>query len=292
LDLFDPAGTKIGQSLRWGEVEVVANPAARLDPALAGPALAVDDAVALLGSGLSVGEAAAGSQVELTLVWRAEAPPGPRELVLRLLGPDGAVAAEQRGPPLRGRYPPERWRAGELVRDQERLALPPTAPSGGYRVWAGLAAPGAEPRGAEIGALRVHAVPRRFDQAQVPHPLEVDFGDGVRLAGWDLARPEPGRARLTLYWRPSGTPVRDYRIFNHVLDAAGKILTQRDGVPVNWSRPTTGWVAGESIEDVYELDLPPGAPLRLRIGVYEPTGGQRLRTPGGDDHVDLTELGP
>jgi hypothetical protein len=293
LDLFDPAGTKIGQSLRLAEIEVVAGQPGRADPSLAGQRAALDGALSLVGSGLSVAEAAAGSQVELTLVWRAEAPPGPRDLVLRLLAADGATVAEQRGPPLRGRYPTDRWGAGELIRDQERLALPATLASGAYAVWAGLAAPGQEARGAEIGRLRVSAVPRRFDLPPVPHPLEVDFGDAVRLAGWELVRTAPDRGRLTLYWRPTGTPAREYRVFNHVLDAAsGKILTQRDGVPVNWSRPTTGWVAGESIEDVYDLELPPGARLRLRTGVYEPTGGQRLLTPAGADYVDLTELAP
>src|SRR5207302_7444208 len=152
---------------------------------------------------------------------------------------------------------------------------------GSYRFWVGFARTGGQPSGVELpGQLQVSGVARSFEMPPIAHPRDVDFGDGVRLAGWDVARPTLDKARLTLYWRPTATPTHDYHVFNHVLDAGEKIVSQRDGVPVDWSRPTTGWLAGEAIVDVYELDTPPGSgPLRLRIGVYEPTSGQRLRTP-------------
>jgi 4-amino-4-deoxy-L-arabinose transferase-like glycosyltransferase len=290
LEVVDASGTRIGQTLTWDGINVRANPEVLTDPALKGPTGPVDEGVALVGSGVSAGEAAAGSSLDLTLLFRTSAAPGPRDLVLRLVGPDGAPAAEQRGAPLGGRYPADRWTASELVRDQERLAIPPTLAAGTYGVWVGLARPGAEPAGVAIGQVKVSGVARRFELPPIEHPLERDFGDGVRLVGWALARSEPTKGKLTLYWRPSATPSRDYHVFNHVLDRSEKILTQRDGVPAAWGRPTAGWVANEVVEDSYDLDLPAGAgPLKLRIGVYDPVSGKRLLV-GGDDHLDLTEL--
>jgi hypothetical protein len=65
-------------------------------------------------------------------------------------------------------------------------------------------------------------------------------------------------------------------------------VAQRDSVPADWTRPTRGWVAGEYVLDHHELELPHGtAGLRLRIGLYDPATGQRLRTADGRDHVDV-----
>jgi len=288
LDVRDQAGTKLGPSLVVDDAAVSLGDQTRADPQLKGPTGQVDDAVALVGSGLSQTEVAAGASFETTLLWRAAAAPGPRERVLRLVGPDGKVAAERRDAAGMGRYPADRWRPGDLVREQARFTVPPTLPGGDYQLWAALAPPGVEPRGLTIGTLRVTAIPRQFTLPPIAHRLDADFGDGLRLRGWDATRPDPGHVRVTLVWQPSATPSRDYRVFNHLVDAADKIVAQQDGVPVNWSRPTTGWLAGEAIEDVYDIALPPNVPpLKLRVGLYEPTGGQRLHLANGDDHLDL-----
>ncbi|HEV8637996.1 MAG TPA: glycosyltransferase family 39 protein [Chloroflexota bacterium] len=291
LEIRGPDGRPIGHSAGLGAARVGPTLGPAGDPGLGGATGTIDAAVELAGSGISTGQVPAGTPVETTLLWRAERPPGPRELVLRLLGPGQAVVHEQRLPTGNGRYPAERWRAGELVRDQARLIVPPTQASGAYRLWAGLAPPGGEPSGLTIGALEVRGVARLFERPPIEHRLDVAFGDGVRLAGYAVARPSPTRARLTLLWQAGGTPSRDYKVFNHVLDPAGQIVAQRDSVPADWTRPTTGWVAGEYVVDRYELELPAEArDLRLRIGLYDPATGDRLPTADGRDHLDLGAL--
>ncbi len=51
-------------------------------------------------------------------------------------------------------------------------------------------------------------------------------------------------------------------------------------------------LSGEYLTDPHQINVnsaaPPGA-YRLRIGLYDPTTGQRLLTPDGKDHV---EIGP
>jgi hypothetical protein len=298
LEIRGPDGRPVGQSAALGAATIGpglagagASAAPAVDPGLVGPRGAIDGAVELVGSGVSAREVAAGASVELTLLWRAARSPGPRELVLRLLGPGDAAAYEQRLPTGNGRYPAERWRPAELVREQARLGVPPVQAPGSYRLWAGLAPPGGDPAGLVIGTLEVTGVARAFERPAIDRPFEVAFGDGVGLAGFSVARPAPGRARLTLLWRASATPGRDYKVFTHVLDPSGEIVAQHDGVPADWTRPTRGWVAGEYVLDGHDLELPPGATgLRLRIGLYDPATGDRLRAADGRDYVDLAPL--
>jgi hypothetical protein len=70
-----------------------------------------------------------------------------------------------------------------------------------------------------------------------------------------------------------------YRVFVHLLDVDGNLVTQSDAVPDYWLRPTTGWVPGEYIRDRHALTIPPGAPAppyTLRLGWYDAVTRQRL----------------
>ena len=91
--------------------------------------------------------------------------------------------------------------------------------------------------------------------------------------------------RLPLVWRAEMETATSYHVFVHLVDEAGNILAQSDGVPGDWTRPTTGWLPGEYVTDVHTLILPaelPDGPLTLRAGLYAPTTGKRLRTDGAD----------
>ena len=62
-------------------------------------------------------------------------------------------------------------------------------------------------------------------------------------------------------------------------------MTQADGVPGEWTRPTTGWLPGEYVMDTHTLNLPaelPPGPLTLRVGLYDPVTGARLMADGGE----------
>jgi hypothetical protein len=114
------------------------------------------------------------------------------------------------------------------------------------------------------------------------HRLNANFGDRATLLGYDL---EPETARpgetlyLTLYWCAERVMTRSCAVFTHLLDADSHIIAQHDGLPVEWSRPTTGWLPGEVIADVHLLDLkadvPPGEYL-LEVGLYNAETDVRL----------------
>ena len=45
-----------------------------------------------------------------------------------------------------------------------------------------------------------------------------------------------------------------------LVDGTGQVVAQDDRVPVNFTYPTTAWVPGERVIDVYDLPLPAGTP--------------------------------
>ena len=116
------------------------------------------------------------------------------------------------------------------------------------------------------------------------------FGDAIRLRGFDWAEQE-GALDLTLYWE-SATAVSDsYKVFIHILDAAGNLIAQADRTPVNGLAPTHRWQPGDLVRDPLQLPFPPGA-AEVRLGLYTEENG-RLPTSGAtsvDDAVVLWRL--
>jgi hypothetical protein len=133
-----------------------------------------------------------------------------------------------------------------------------------------------------------------YASAQVPseaqHPADVRFGDAVVLQGYSLGVESIAAGDilpLTLFWRADAAIARRYKVFVHLLDPRGFVITQRDEEPAGGSRPTSGWTKGETIADPYGLFVPFGTPplaYQIEIGLYEPDSGTRLRTPAGEDH--------
>ncbi|MEW5957053.1 MAG: hypothetical protein AB1801_04970, partial [Chloroflexota bacterium] len=129
-----------------------------------------------------------------------------------------------------------------------------------------------------------------FDLNAHRRAVNATFGRQITLA--EIAIPStspPGAALpLELQWQAQ-TPVKaDYVVFIHLLDAEGQLITQADGQPVLWTRPTSTWAVGERIVDRHGLWLPPETrpgTYSLRIGLYQSTTGQRLQTVDGTDSL-------
>jgi hypothetical protein len=114
------------------------------------------------------------------------------------------------------------------------------------------------------------------------HPLAANLGNRVRLTGYDLAPDtiHPGEAITpTLYWQSTAPLDRDYTVFIHLRDAAGRVVAQTDTPPLQNFYPTSAWQPGEILNDTHQIDLPAGlAPGRYRLvaGLFDPATGQRL----------------
>jgi hypothetical protein len=73
--------------------------------------------------------------LRVAVFWEAVEAPARNYLVnLRLLTTDGATALEETDQPSYGQYPTSRWHAGERVRDNHALWIPPDFPAGTYQL--------------------------------------------------------------------------------------------------------------------------------------------------------------
>lgn len=98
---------------------------------------AFGERIELLSYQMPPGPFPAGSSFPLTLYWRA-LEPGREDLsvFVHLVAADGRIVAQADGYPVGGRYPTGLWQAGDVVRDERRLAVPADA-AGTYELRVG-----------------------------------------------------------------------------------------------------------------------------------------------------------
>ncbi|MBE2223783.1 MAG: hypothetical protein IAF02_19745, partial [Anaerolineae bacterium] len=163
--------------------------------------------------------------------------------------------------------------AKEVIRNKVQWRLPPELETGTYTIWLSLG----EQR-IELGDWQIDAPQRIFAQPEVDitSDFAVDFG---RLVGYSTDLPATSTGSVTgksveveLVWQAVAETAVNYRVFVHLLDENGNLVTQSDAVPDHWTRPTTGWVPGEYITDRHTLTLPADAipgQYTLLVGFYD-----------------------
>lgn len=134
--------------------------------------------------------------------------------------------------------------------------------------------------------LRFITPPEGFSDSEA---LNAQFGDGIRLNRCQVfdQTPSPGDVvRVSMEW-VSTTPANgDYKVFVHLVNESGDVITQRDAIPGNGLLPTTGWEVDVPVVDQFTLTIPPDtAPgtYTLRVGLYDPASGIRLALLDSDD---------
>jgi hypothetical protein len=277
-----------------------------------------DRALALTGFGLSPAQLEPGQELEVTLYWQAleEAGVG-YTAFLHLLAPDDGLQPQAMGvagvdaPVLDGRYQPDFWPDGMTFADQHTLALPSDLPPGRYRLDLGL-----YPTGQSKALLPLDPPPEDGSGDRLPlamltagsggggtpsaamTPALLDFGQQIRLLGYDLARSDqPATFKLRLYWQALQPAPRDYTVFAHLVGPDGAIISQDDGPPGDPFFPTTTWLPGDTVADDRTLALPDGAPpgdYAIALGLYHQPTGQRLEVTDahGEPQGDAFRLGP
>ncbi len=101
-----------------------------------------------------------------------------------------------------------------------------------------------------------------------------------------------GAIALDLAWQADTTPNERLKVFVHMTDEAGAVLSQNDAEPQQGKAPTTSWQAGETILDRYALAIPAGAAAGnyyLNVGLYRPEDGWRSQLADG---ANALRLGP
>jgi len=146
--------------------------------------------------------------------------------------------------------------------------------------------------------LAVYAVPQEAP-TEITHPLDAVLGDSIRLLGYALPSAEVRAGdvlQLTLFWQAKEPILRRYKVFVHVLDGDGQIISQRDSEPGGGARLTTTWQPGETVLDNYGVLIPLDAPAgeyQVKIGMYHVKDGTRVPiTLGGQAVGDYLLLDP
>lgn len=251
-------------------------------------------ALYLLGYNLPRAQVLAGDEAHFTLFWQAvESMRDTYTARVELIDKAGQVVARHFFPLGGTAYPTLRWKPWEVLRTQHTLSIPAEATTDRYYLQLTVVdaqeSPLADP--VALGDLQVEAPAHVMTVPSIPNPMQANWNNEIGLLGYDLSQKKasPGDTlRLTLYWQAKRTMRKSYSVFTHLLDSQNHIWAQKDGVPANWTRPTTGWVAGEVIADEYKLSIDPQAPAGsyvLEIGLYEAASGQRLPVVDGQGQI-------
>jgi hypothetical protein len=253
--------------------------------------------LALVGYTLPPAEIQPGQVITLEVVWQATRPMTETYTsFLHLVDAAGRRTTGDDRQAWDGLYPTSRWAGGEMVRMAYSLTLPADLPPGLYTLHAGWYDPALNRLHTETGT---GSVPLAVVRAPLPHPqpagmtpLGATYAEGVRLTGYRLAR-EAEKLQVALEWQTDHFLDADYTVFLHLQNAAGEMVAQGDGPPVNGQWPTSLWSPGVAVQDTHTIALPPGsAPgtYRLVVGLYDLVTGRRLPLAAGGDAATLAEI--
>ena len=258
-----------------------------------------DDELALTGFDLSVADPGPGDEVDVTLHWQALEEVGPAyTALLHVVRSDGTGVVGVDEPVLRGLYQPDLWPKDRAFPDRHRLVLPAELAPGRYRLDLGLYYPGQPERRLPVGgtdyiplvSLSVGEAPT---QPAPGTPVDITFGDQIRLLGYDLdCDPQqaslvtlPATCHVNLYWQALRPMERDYTVFVHLVGVDGATVTQHDAPPGDAFFATSTWLPGDQVFDPHPLalpvDMPPGD-YTVKVGVYHPPTAERLQAMDGN----------
>lgn len=131
-----------------------------------------------------------------------------------------------------------------------------------------------------------------FDDNNLPDvralsPINLNFGDKIELVAYELpetAVPDE-MISLTFIWQATQNIAEDYRLFLHVVDEDGEIVTQGDNRPVPHLF-TYNWMIGYPLLSELSLTMPSEAgTYTIYAGIYNDAG--RLAIDAPDNRVLL-----
>jgi len=239
-----------------------------------------DGTATLLGSNLDRTEATPGDAMLVTLFWSSSKA---NSAELRLVDESGEAAASW--PVTFPDYGEGAWRSQLLLR------LPVSLANGRYQWQLTF------PNGLTVswGELIITSPERLMTMPDMDTAVNITLSEQASLVGFSLEDKTVVAGEtlnLELVWRAEMEMSESYRVFVHVLGEDGRIVAQSDGLPANWTRPTTGWLPGEFIRDSHTITLPPTLPAgeyQLMTGLYLPNNS-RLQQENGRDNIPLTTL--
>ncbi|HLF26046.1 MAG TPA: glycosyltransferase family 39 protein [Anaerolineae bacterium] len=112
--------------------------------------------------------------------------------------------------------------------------------------------------------------------------LPIEFEGGLQLLGYSLDA-SAGSINLVTYWQAYRRVTPRLSLFAHLLDAAGRLLAQDDGLNVRLS----ALEPDDIVLQQSAIDHPAGA-VFIDLGLYDPTDGRRMLTQTSHEQLRLT----
>jgi uncharacterized membrane protein len=157
-------------------------------------------------------------------------------------------------------HPNDQWRLFQSLIDEEGFGI--LAAEDGYiLLQRGLS-------GADELSNAFYDFARR-EEPQIEYPTVIEFGDALRLLGFDLLR-EGNMTSLSLYWEALRPLERDYRIYPFFYDEAGNIIEDTTLRPMTtgiWYS-TSKWRPGETVW-MQTLPWDVGTDFNVGLGVID-----------------------
>lgn len=164
---------------------------------------------------------------------------------------------------------------------------------------------------AKDNALIYRTRPERVPLPTQPEvPIDAILGNSIRLTGYTLQPspsqftapdnfnyPLPGKAsnlHLTLFWQALRPISTDYTVFLHLRNSEGGTITQRDGLSLDGTYPTSRWQPSETVLDPFTLSLPADLPTgayTLWAGMYQLDTLERLPVANDTSGENAIRLG-
>jgi hypothetical protein len=279
--------------------------------------LVYDDKVRLLGYRVEPKSVTPGGRVRVTLCWEAlRAIDQDYTLFIHLLGRDSLRVGERTTYPGQGRFPTTLWPVGQAFCDSYWLSVADWAPSpelyalevGLYDADTGWRLPvkGTTGQPVEPPVVGVLSVTPEAPSVSPEHSLSYELGGQIALIGYDSSADVAGSSSgslsssdtvtLTLYWEALQAPQGDFKVFVHLVDRTGTLVTQDDAPPRGGGYPTWAWQPGDIVPDSHQVKLPderPAGPYYWLVGMYRPETRVRLPVSGPEGIVpnDAIPLG-
>ncbi len=210
-----------------------------------------------------------GGTFPLTLYWEALTPSETdHSIFIHILGEGDRIIAQRDTFPGKGLLSTTWLEPGRMWVERYAIPIPPmayapdrlTVAVGVYETWKGARLPAFAAEGEALGERVTFGdlllTPNTGD---VPNPIDVRFGRGIRLRGYDLSalHIRPGRQlTVTLYWEATADGETDYTLSVQLLDAQWRKAAQVDAPT---TRPTSRWREGDRFTEVRHLTIAPDA---------------------------------
>jgi hypothetical protein len=218
-----------------------------------------------------------GETVALWVKWVATAAPD-RDYHLEVSVHDasGAVVHRQTFPLAHG-YRSSLWPKDAVVASHYALELAPEIPGGEYAITVAVIDPAS---GEAAGTLPItpplHIVKaaRSFDVPPMSSVVGADFGQQVRLLGYDLQRTAT-ELQLALHWQALSQMDTSHKVFVHLFDPQTEaIAMQQDFFAGGQGYGTARWRPQEVVSDelVLALEDVQRGDYRLAVGLYHADG--------------------